>query len=639
AFADCREEFKDKIGYPFDNDNEPDNNNGIYVHQAGGVWVQDYKQPDMSKPHFGDDGKSCIILNEEKGKAYLVREGFWGKYKEVWGFDNLRAPNGNEFTYTSDSINITRQEFQKGYMEWQEGKPVDVNFGEYASKQVFQGALIGGSSSDNPGNVWGSSSMPESLLPENIQVVNVWDRGCEFSWEGNEARGFNVSVFDYEIPSNVSQGMKNGCVIYLPHPDAEYPIRVISYDGTKKTEPIIVKTLPRLKGSPSSSNDLPYLSIYPDTQLWLETACNLESFGIIQQFKFAEATDAHYTNLSYEDAGGIDGESCIRIFNRYKNQRGTLHLERVGLELEEETYYVGSFYAKAEKDYTLVIEVALSIYPYGEQAYFNGTSRYQYLNIGKEWKKYVFMFKTENPDRDPKNIAFKLMIGDLEGYLWIDSPYLKKVSDAELRDALKEETTAPPPQEYILQPGPEDGEDMYMQLANVNNPANSPINKWELRVGGWGEYDRWNTFLKFNLTGLPQHAEKAIVWLYNFAANEQPTGTRVCRVNTIWRWTDWWQVRFEGCPSWTQVGGISAPKNNSWCAVDITNMYNDWKSGKYPNYGFCLDAGGVSNKWDKFYSSNYMDDPSLRPKLVITTSSIGVITPIEIQNFLAAQGF
>ncbi|MFH0854338.1 MAG: M23 family metallopeptidase, partial [bacterium] len=40
AFADCYEEFKEKIGYPFDNDG------GIYVHQAGSVWVQDYKQPD-----------------------------------------------------------------------------------------------------------------------------------------------------------------------------------------------------------------------------------------------------------------------------------------------------------------------------------------------------------------------------------------------------------------------------------------------------------------------------------------------------------------------------------------------------------------------------------------------------------------
>lgn len=154
AFADCREEFKDKIGHPFDN------GGGVYVHLVGSVWAQDYKQPDMSKPHFGTDGESCIILNEEKDKSYLVREGFWGKYKEVWGFDNLRAPNGNEFTYTSDSINITRQEFQKGYMEWQQGKPVDVHFGEYASKQGVQVALIGGESSDDTASSGSNSFNP-----------------------------------------------------------------------------------------------------------------------------------------------------------------------------------------------------------------------------------------------------------------------------------------------------------------------------------------------------------------------------------------------------------------------------------------------------------------------------------------------
>jgi hypothetical protein len=53
--------------------------------------------------------------------------------------------------------------------------------------------------------------------------------------------------------------------------------------------------------------------------------------------------------------------------------------------------------------------------------------------------------------------------------------------------------------------------------------------------------------------------------------------------------------------------------------VDITGLYNAWQGGTYPNFGVQFRPVNFgANNFNEFYSSDYAENLSLRPKLVIT---------------------
>jgi len=135
AFLNCYTEYSAFLGSPFDHDG-----NGIYVHLAGGVYVQDFQQ-DPSQPHWGD-GETCMILNEEMQEAFIIKEGFRDKYFEIAGFDNLGAPTSNEYVVAtcneSDGKNYRAdiaQTFQKGSMLW-DGEIVEVEYTNTADNSI-----------------------------------------------------------------------------------------------------------------------------------------------------------------------------------------------------------------------------------------------------------------------------------------------------------------------------------------------------------------------------------------------------------------------------------------------------------------------------------------------------------------------
>jgi len=128
-FVDCYNEFKAFLGTPFDNGGD------IFVHKVNDVWVQDFKQSDISKPRWGEDGESCLVLNEKMGKVFLLKEGFWGKYKEILGFSALGAPTSSAFpdpAWHNDDIKIgifLRQNFEEGFMLF-DGENVTVQYSD-----------------------------------------------------------------------------------------------------------------------------------------------------------------------------------------------------------------------------------------------------------------------------------------------------------------------------------------------------------------------------------------------------------------------------------------------------------------------------------------------------------------------------
>jgi surface antigen len=101
AFIDTYKRFGSKLGGLVDSGGD------TYVHKWQGqidktyrIWLQDF-QGDMNSSHFGTDGKTAIILNDffKPYKAYLVKEGMWGFYKNNNGPFAFGEPFTEEITF------------------------------------------------------------------------------------------------------------------------------------------------------------------------------------------------------------------------------------------------------------------------------------------------------------------------------------------------------------------------------------------------------------------------------------------------------------------------------------------------------------------------------------------------------------
>ena len=182
----------------------------------------------------------------------------------------------------------------------------------------------------------------------------------------------------------------------------------------------------------------------------------------------------------------------------------------------------------------------------------------------------------------------------------------------------------------VLQPGPVDSQDIwttsvYSYAMCLGSYFGGGLNDFRLRVGGWG--DLYYSLLQFNLTGLPTNASSAVLYLYCENLSGGGTPLFFDRITSAWDWRTsgtgcdrlrlWWADK----PSAIQWAGsqLPTPSVSHWYAVDITTLYNAWQNGTYPNYGVRFrPVLNSNNNFDEFYSADYLGDPTLRPKLVIT---------------------
>lgn len=239
------------------------------------------------------------------------------------------------------------------------------------------------------------------------------------------------------------------------YPDTEYPVQIISYNHKFRTEPIIIRTLPQGQGH-CSTRDVPTISLNPATLMWKEIACNLDAFGILQEFKM-DVWNTWYAQFEVVAHEGIDGQSCGRLFNRKCDNMERSIIRKTGLALGDNKYYVLIFYARAENpsdgrpENALFMRVKRNRTPYDDQGFFitdyqtNSSTTYQEVHItSTEWKKYIFVFKTEQPDQNPMNIDFVLYTGKENGYMWFDEFEIRETDEANLASVLAEEATPVP---------------------------------------------------------------------------------------------------------------------------------------------------------------------------------------------------
>ncbi len=165
-------------------------------------------------------------------------------------------------------------------------------------------------------------------------------------------------------------------------------------------------------------------------------------------------------------------------------------------------------------------------------------------------------------------------------------------------------------EQIVYQPGSSGGKDMWLS----SEYHNTAVDDEKLQVGGWGDWYRM--FIKFDLTGLPKKATSVIMWLYAYDRNDSstPVGMKLYLLTSSWSETAKnYYEHFNGY----YLGTVPAPKPNSWYPLNVTDIYNKWKSGLYTNNGFVFEADGNNNEFNVFRSSDY-NNPLLRPKLVIT---------------------
>ena len=166
--------------------------------------------------------------------------------------------------------------------------------------------------------------------------------------------------------------------------------------------------------------------------------------------------------------------------------------------------------------------------------------------------------------------------------------------------------------EIVLQPGPEDGIDVW-----IDSVYHGGGDDEGLRIGGWGDW--YYSLIRFNMDSLPANVISAKIELYGKPdAFYNPSTMYLDRVTSYWDEDLMW---IQNGPSYTNTETIPPAAPNQWYTIEITNLYNGWKDGTYENHGIQLRSTHNNHTYTGFYTSDYMDDPSLRPKLIVTIPS------------------
>ncbi len=173
-----------------------------------------------------------------------------------------------------------------------------------------------------------------------------------------------------------------------------------------------------------------------------------------------------------------------------------------------------------------------------------------------------------------------------------------------------------------FQPDADVGKDTFVFNGNPDtNYGDATYTAWG-RNNGSG-VGRGNTYIEFvglnesQYQGITVNSASLCWYLYHIDGNGD-YGVGVCE--TSWN---------EDTITWrTMVGVIESfskpfPTDTGWVVIDVTDYVQNWLDGTWDNYGFCLHDC-LSFACTEAYSSDYTDDPTLRPKLILDYSGAAI---------------
>lgn len=164
---------------------------------------------------------------------------------------------------------------------------------------------------------------------------------------------------------------------------------------------------------------------------------------------------------------------------------------------------------------------------------------------------------------------------------------------------------------YVLQPGPENGEDTLIGSVYDRDYSTGEYSN-RIKNGGWG--DEYDALIRFDVFAAPTSPTSAKLYLYSVDDTSTVCTMYLEKITSTW---DESTVRWTSRPTFSNISTIPAPTKGQWYSIDITSLYNDWKSSPSTNYGLMLRPSSTSNTNNIFYSSNLIDDTSLRPYLLV----------------------
>lgn len=135
------------------------------------------------------------------------------------------------------------------------------------------------------------------------------------------------------------------------------------------------------------------------------------------------------------------------------------------------------------------------------------------------------------------------------------------------------------------------------------------------------------TLIKFDLSSIPQNVKIVEAKLHLYCYLTPPSGgvsqtLNVHRITQNWTEINATWSNMKNAYDTSVVASIDGGKTIGWKIWDLTTIIENFVKGSYPNYGLMIKCGSetstnTSYKYG-FYSSNYLSDLSLRPKLVVT---------------------
>ena len=192
-------------------------------------------------------------------------------------------------------------------------------------------------------------------------------------------------------------------------------------------------------------------------------------------------------------------------------------------------------------------------------------------------------------------------------------------------------------QNMTIQPGPEEGKDSYIN-SFFSSPDYSAGTYPDLSIGNpFAEtvtpifkkfdyiqiaYDTLRSFLQFDLSLLPANA---IITNANLKLYQYYTLGSEDLIIGLHQVTETWE---EDTINWNNKPNyLSVPESivsvtvgeTTWLSWDITALLQGWLDGSITNHGLMLKSTEEfsDNSYIACYSSDYMDDPALRPKIEI----------------------
>lgn len=91
---------------------------------------------------------------------------------------------------------------------------------------------------------------------------------------------------------------------------------------------------------------------------------------------------------------------------------------------------------------------------------------------------------------------------------------------------------------------------------------------------------------------------------------------RVRLITQPWSWVSGDRLWWRDLPASRALSLVDAPQSvGSPYAIDVTEAYNGWASGRLDNEGLMLEPIATDNKFSTFYSTRAPEE--LRPRLVL----------------------